>query len=293
MLNVLAGDKLLVKTAEIIKEICRTDDIVVRLGGDEFIIILPKTSSQAAEILADRIKRELNKHTVESINISISFGHASKTRDDISIEKIFIEAENLMYQKKLLESPSIRGFAIDIILNAVFEIDPRIKTHSDNVSLCAARIATAMKLSQSEINEIKAAAILHDIGKIVTPVSILTKKGKLTDMEMEEMKKHPERGYRILSSGPNMGNIAKYCLHHHERYDGTGYPSGLSKEEIPLQARIISLADSYDAMISDRDYQKYLTKNEAVQKIKDGMGTQFDPIIAKIFIEEVLEKSGD
>ena len=146
---------------------------------------------------------------------------------------------------------------------------------------------------KTEIQEIKTAALLHDIGKIVTPVSILTKHGKLTKDEMNEMKKHPERGYRILSSGPNMENISKYCLHHHERYDGKGYPNGLSKDEIPLQARIISLADAYDAMISERTYKDCLTETEAILEIKNNIGTQFDPKISKVFIEEVLEKSED
>ncbi len=90
-----------------------------------------------------------------------------------------------------------------------------------------------------------------------------------------------------------MENISKYCLHHHERYDGTGYPNGLSKEEIPLQSRIISLADAYDAMVSERTYKDSLTTKEAIEEIKRNMGTQFDPEIAKIYIEEVLEKIKD
>jgi len=289
----LSGDELLKTTAQVLRQVCRRDDILVRLGGDEFMIILPKTDSKETNDLIVRIKKELENHKVESIAISISFGQASITSEDQSIEKVFILAENAMYQNKLLESPSIRGFAIDVILNTVFEIDPTIKTHSENVSICATKIATAMKLSQIEILEIKTAALLHDIGKIVTPVSILRKEGKLTTEEMNEIKKHPERGYRILSSGPSMENISKYCLHHHERYDGTGYPNGLSKEEIPLQSRIISLADAYDAMVSERTYKDALTTKEAIEEIKRNMGTQFDPKIAKTFIKEVLEKLKD
>ncbi len=196
-----------------------------------------------------------------------------------------------MYQNKLLESPSIRGFAIDIILNTIFEIDPKTKVHSENVASYATKLAVAMKLPQTEIMEIKTAALLHDIGKIATPVSILNKEGKLTNEEYEEIKKHSERGYRILSSGPNMENIAKYCLHHHEYYDGNGYPNRLLKEEIPLQSRIISIADSYDAMVSERSYKDTLTKQEAIDEIIRCSGTQFDPDIADIFIKKVLLKS--
>ena len=286
----LKGDELLKITATVMKNVCRKDDIIARLGGDEFMIILPKTDMTQAGLLVERIKEELKNHKIESLDISISFGFASITSEDQKIEKVFTIAENAMYQNKLLESPSIRGVAIDMILKTIFEIEPTIKSHSDNVSACAEEIAKAMKLSQFEIQEIKTAGLLHDIGKIVTPVSILTKHGKLSYDEYEEIKKHPERGYRILSSGPNMENIAKCCLHHHECYDGSGYPNGLAKEEIPLQSRIISIADAYDAMVSERNYKDVLTKNQAIQEIKDNAGTQFDPNIAKLFIEEILEK---
>ena len=287
----LIGDNLLKTTANVFKNACRTDDIIVRLGGDEFLIVLPSTNLKQAENLADRIKNKLQTHKIEGIGISISFGYASLTLENQSIERVFIAAENAMYQNKLLESPSIRGFALDIILNTIFEIDPKTKIHSENVATYATQIAVAMKLPQTQIMEIKTAALLHDIGKIATPVSILNKTGKLTDEEYEEVKKHSERGYRILSSGPNMENIAIYCLHHHEYYDGNGYPNKLSKEEIPMQSRIISIADSYDAMVSKRSYKKSLTKQEAIEEIKRCSGTQFDPVIADIFIKKVLLKS--
>ncbi len=287
----LVGDNLLKTTANILKQICRDDDIISRLGGDEFLIILPNTTLTEADKLAERIKHELQTHKIESIGISISFGYASLTAENDSVEKVFIAAENAMYQNKLLESPSIRGFAIDVILNAIFEIDPKTKVHSENVANYATKIAVAMELPQTEILEIKTAALLHDIGKIATPVSILNKDGKLTAKEFEEIKKHSERGYRILSSGPNMEAVATYCLHHHERIDGLGYPNGLSGTAIPLQSRIISLADAYDAMISERSYKKTLTKSEAIEEISRNIGTQFDEKVANVFINKVLLKS--
>ncbi len=284
----LAGDELLKTTANIIKNACRQDDIISRLGGDEFIIILPNTSQKTTEDIVKRIKEDMKNHSIESIELSVSFGFSSITSELQEVENVFTEAENAMYQNKLFESPSIRGYAIDIILNTLFEIDPETKIHSERVSLCATRLAEAMGLSQLEIQEVKTAALLHDIGKIATPVSILNKEGKLTEEEMNEIKKHPEKGFRILCSGPNMENIAKYCLHHHERYDGKGYPNGLSKENIPLQSRIICLADAYDAMISERTYKKRLTKEETILEIKNNMGTQFDPELATIYIEKIL-----
>ncbi len=287
----LVGDSLLKTTANVLKTTCRNDDIITRLGGDEFLIVLPSTTSEQANSLANRIKNALKNHQIEGIAISISFGYASLTKENNSIEKVFIAAENAMYQNKLLESPSIRGFAIDVILNTIFEIDPKTKLHSENVASYATKIAVALKLPQTEIMEIKTAALLHDIGKIATPVTILNKQGKLSKAEYTEVKKHSERGYRILSSGPNMETIATYCLHHHERYDGLGYPNGLKGKAIPLQSRIISLADAYDAMTSERSYKDPLTKEAAIEEIRSNMGTQFDPEIAKLFVNEVLLKS--
>ncbi len=287
----LVGDDLLKTTARVLKETCRDDDIITRLGGDEFLIILPNTTSSQANNLAKRITANLTEHKIKGIGISISFGYASLTSENNSVEKVFIAAENAMYQKKLLESPSIRGFAIDVILKAIFEINSETEIHSKTVANYAAKIAAAMNLPQAEIVEIKTAALLHDIGKIATPVSIFSKKGKLTETEYEEVKKHPERGYRILSSGPNMKEIATSCLHHHERWDGLGYPNSLKGKDIPVQSRIISLADAYDAMISKRTYKTALTKEEAIEEIKRNMGTQFDPEIAKVFINKVLLKS--
>jgi len=125
---------------------------------------------------------------------------------------------------------------------------------------------------------------LHDIGKIAIDDSILNKPGKLTDKEWESIKKHPEIGYRILSATPEYSEIAQDILSHHERYDGNGYPRGLKGDEIPIRARVISIADAFDAMISDRPYRKAMTSFEAIEEIKRNTGSQFDPEVSNIFV---------
>jgi len=132
--------------------------------------------------------------------------------------------------------------------------------------------------------------MLHDIGKIGIDDKILNKPGKLTEEEWAIMKRHPEIGYRIARASHKLARIADYILTHHERWDGAGYPKGLKGEDIPLLSRILAVADAYDAMTEDRVYRKAMSKEQAVEEIRRNAGTQFDPLIANIFIETILEE---
>ena len=145
-------------------------------------------------------------------------------------------------------------------------------------------IGEKMGLSQSSMDELELFSMLHDIGKIGIDDRILNKPGGLTPDEWEIMKKHPEIGFLITMSSPDIASISEYVLTHHERWDGTGYPLGLSGEEIPLLARILAVADAFDAMTSDRVYRKALSKEAAVEEIGKNAGTQFDPQIAALFM---------
>ncbi|HZK71827.1 MAG TPA: HD-GYP domain-containing protein, partial [Clostridia bacterium] len=149
-------------------------------------------------------------------------------------------------------------------------------------------IGKKLKLSDDNIFELELATTLHDIGKMSIDQQILMKPGKLTEEEWGEIKKHPETGYRIAQSTSELMSISEYILSHHERWDGKGYPQGLKGEEIPLIARIINVVDSYDAMTSKRTYGKELNKEEAIIEMRNCAGTQFDPELIEIFIEEVL-----
>ncbi len=147
------------------------------------------------------------------------------------------------------------------------------------------KLAQYAKMNRQKTQEIKTAGILHDIGKIIVPTEILSKKGRLTDQEFEEMRKHPEIGFRILKAARNMSDIAEIVLSHHERWDGKGYPRGISEKEIPLASRIIAIADSFDAMSNDRTYKNKISYPEAIEEIKRCSGTQFDPELVEIFVE--------
>jgi HD-GYP domain-containing protein (c-di-GMP phosphodiesterase class II) len=146
-----------------------------------------------------------------------------------------------------------------------------------------------MNLTKDHMDELKLAGLLHDIGKISIPDRILTKPGKLDQDEWEIMKKHTIYGYNILRAADEYSNLALYALTHHEKYDGTGYPKGLSKDEIPLFSRIISVIDAYEAMTADRPYRKAPGKEFAVQELIRCKNTQFDPHIVDLFLSEVLK----
>lgn len=284
------GDELLQKVANVLVKGCRMGDVIARLGGDEFLIILPKTDAREAEKTIERIRELLVNEKAGSIGISISFGYDTKNAQTENILDILKNSEDHMYRNKLSESSSIRSKTIDLIMNTLFEKSNREMQHSKRVSTICESIAVKMSFDKDVINQIRLAGLMHDIGKIGIEEKILNKPDILTPDEWNEMQRHAEIGYRILSSSNEFSEIAGYVLEHQEKWDGNGYPRGLKGERISIQARIIAIADAFDAMTVDRPYRKALSVEEAVKEIERYSGAQFDPEIAKLFIEKVLKK---
>lgn len=293
-----AGDELLKAVGNNITNGCRKGDIVARISGDEFVIILPETDERDAEEVVNRLK-ELNANTkledkkLSNIEISVSFGIGTKHTMDISTSEIFKMSEDNMYKNKLFEGPSMRSKTIDTIISALYELSKNEEEHSQRVSKMAQELCKSLGMKEDMLKKVEKVGLLHDIGKIAVNKSVLDKPGVLSEAEWEEMKKHPEIGYRILSTVTELSEIAEYTLSHHERYDGQGYPKGLKGEEIPLISRIIAIVDSYDAMASDRVYRKALPRDKIVKEFKKNAGTQFDPYLVRVFIEDVLKVQWD
>jgi diguanylate cyclase len=286
----LAGDKLLREAANILRNCLRHDEIICRYGGDEFIIIFPNTGYEDMKIIVNRINELIKKSEIKNGVLSITFGWETKRNDSEDIFTVLKKAEDNMYEKKLLEAPSVRSSTIQTIIKTLYEKNKREERHSKRVSELCVKIGKEMNLSEQQISELKTAGLLHDIGKIVLLDSVLDKKDKLEYCEWDEIKRHPEIGYRILSSVSYMSQIAKDVLSHHERWDGKGYPNGLKGEAIPVMARIIAVADAYDAMTNERPYRKTLSDEAAAKEIINNSGKQFDPNIAKIFLDGILKK---
>lgn len=283
-----AGDQLLKKVAEAMKEECRADEIIARIGGDEFVIILPKIDSKQAEIIAKRISARIAREKVNSLALSVSFGWGTKKEPEQNIEAVFKSAEDYLYRRKLSESTSMRSNVLELIMQTLFEKDGGKEEHAERVSVWCEKTGIALMLDQVSISELRTVGLMHDIGNIAIDARILNKQDALTDDEWSEIKRHPEIGFRILSSVNELAPLAEIILAHHERWDGAGYPRGLKGGEIPLKARILAVADAYDAMTSERSYRKAMSEDAAVEEIRRNAGTQFDPVIAKLFIEQVL-----
>ena len=282
------GDELLKKAAEVIKKGCRSDDIIARIGGDEFAIILPNANESEAERIVKRIREEALEVRFDKAVFSISFGYATKHTEQEYIKDVLSEAENYMYKRKMYESQSIRNKTIDVIMNALFEKSAREMLHSKRVSVISSAIATELGFQKHEINKIRMSGLVHDIGKIGIDEKILNKPQRLAQNEWLEMKKHSDAGWRILASANEFSELANFVLSHHEWWNGSGYPKGRKGEEIPVEARIIAVADAYDAMTSQRAYGIPLSKKEAIMELLSYSGTQFDPKIVEVFINKVL-----
>lgn len=280
-----AGDKLLVSASKVILDACRKTDLVARIGGDEFVIVMPKTDRLTAEKIVDNINKEAKNVQIESIELSISFGFKTKNNDNEDIQEIYRSAEDSMYRVKLIEIPSMRSSAIETILNTLYEKDKSSEIHSRTVSDISEKLAIAAGMDRQDVNVVKTAGLLHDIGKIIIPISIITKQGKLTAEEYDLIKGHPEIGFRILNSTHDLRIISNIVLNHHERWDGLGYPRGITADNIPIQSRIISIADAFDAMTSERTYRDIFTYEHALNEIKNNSGTQFDPELVKVFVD--------
>ncbi len=281
----LVGDELLKRVSNVIKEECRADDIISRIGGDEFVVLLPNTTAEETSLIMQRVYSAISEERLQGLIISVSVGWDTKSKIEQSTQDVFIRAEEHMYRKKLTESQSMRNKTIQVILKTLNEKSEREKIHSEKVSVISKRIGEAMNLSHDVLNEIEIAGLMHDIGKISVSEAVLNKPDRLTESDYEEIKRHPESGYQILKSVDSYSFLAEYALSHHERWDGEGYPRGLKGEEIPLIARIISVADAFEAMTSERPYRKAMSEEEAYAELKKHAGTQFDPVIVERWLQ--------
>lgn len=281
-----AGDTLLKRIAAIIKYSARPGDLIARWGGDEFIILLPNCSEEEVYQVMNNIKRECAQDQGENpVKLSISLGHAIKYDVTDEIREILALGENRMYQQKLMETTSFRNAIIASLKESLRERNFETEKHAQRLKELSWQLGQALGLSENQLNELALLAALHDIGKLGIPDHILLKPGPLTDSEWTIMKRHPEIGYRITSSSPELIHIAEAILAHHERWDGKGYPREIAGEDIPLLARIIAIVDAFDAMTNDRPYKKKISEAAAIKELKRCSGTQFDPKLVKVFLD--------
>ncbi|MFA7126265.1 MAG: HD domain-containing phosphohydrolase [Bacilli bacterium] len=287
------GDQYIQKMVEIIRKQVGHEGIIGRMGGDDFAILLPNTSREDAyglfKAIQEAVKRynQLKESYVPDLSISLGF---ETKGDHLSLfQDIVKNAELYMSRRKLLERSSSHSAILTSIKKTMFERSQETEEHAERMAQLSIRLGALLQLSQSQLDLLNVLAMLHDIGKVGIDDQILKKAGPLTEEEWMQMKKHPEIGYRICLTSPELSSIAEFVLTHHERWDGKGYPRGLKELEIPVLSRILSIVDAYDAMTHDRSYRKAIEKQAALEEIRKNAQTQFDPTIAKAFVE-MMEK---
>lgn len=305
------GDLVLKSVVNKVKSILPSDEYLFRLGGDEFLIFLINYTLGDVINLSNDIKENFNSFGIETAlgniyPVKISMGIASYPERTIHAEKLLENAYTALNYSKNTGKDNVKVFRnvfddIHDVIENEYDLELAVKTilltlnakdnythgHSIRVSDYVFRIGIIMGLSISEARKLKIAALIHDLGKINVASEILNKEGSLNDDEFSTIKKHVNFGSELVERIPYMENFKEVILHHHERYDGSGYPSGLKGDEIPLYSRIISLADSYDAMLSTRPYRKAMDKEMVIEEIENCSGRQFDPEISKIFIKAI------
>lgn len=287
------GDELLRFAAGVLKEAVPSGEVTVaRIGGDEFVVLLPGVTGEEAELVLERIEALVEQHEANSTDIplSISLGAASTTKPGEPLSSIYQQADNNMYRNKLKRSAKVRSSLVRTLVTMLAERDFINQGHAHRLQELVSMLGKAINLPSHDLKNLLLLAQVHDIGKVGMPESILLKPGKLNAKEWEIVKRHCEIGYRLASSTPELTPVAELILHHHEWWNGEGYPQGLKGEEIHILSRILAIADAYDAMVSGRPYRAPRSPQEALKELQKFKGIQFDPSLVDIFVELMSKK---
>ena len=286
------GDSLLVRAAEMIKSCFREEDVVARIGGDEFAVLMRGATTEAMDKAVARIQSQIAgmESVAHRIPLSLSLGYAFSVKTDISMRDLFREADNNMYREKLHRSQSTRSAIVQTVMSLLEARDYITEGHADRLQAMVTRLARAVGVPEKRMTDLRLFAQFHDLGKVGIPDRILMKPGALSEEEMAEMRRHSEIGHRIAQSSSDLMPVADWVLKHQEWWNGKGYPLGISGEGIPVECRILSIADAFDAMTSDRPYRKAISHAAAVDELRRCAGTQFDPSLVEVFIQSLEQE---
>ncbi len=281
-----AGDQCLKTVGAELLNHFRATDVVARIGGDEFAVIMKDTTVEAIRTIRANLKNSLKAvaYGDSVLPVSLSLGYSWSDDSGMGINTLYKEADDYMYRQKLHQRQSVRSEIVNVLLKMMEARDFNTEGHGERLQRLAGDLAERIGLKEQDINDIRLFAQFHDIGKVGIADSLLFKPGKLTPVEFEEMKRHSEIGFRIANSIPDLLHIADWIYRHHEWWNGCGYPLGLKGEGIPAACRILSIVDAYDAMTSDRPYRRALPMAAALKELKRCAGTQFDPEFVEFFI---------
>lgn len=285
------GDMLLQAMVSVVGKCLAPEHFLARVGGDELAIILPNSSAAEVEEVCTAIETRVTAYNLQfpALPLSVSQGYAL-SETVTPLKALFERADTVMNRKKLTHRHSTRSSLVQTMMKALESRDYITEGHADRLQDLVTALAKGLSLCASTITELRLLAQFHDIGKIGVPDRILFKPDKLTPDEMKEMRLHSEIGARIAEASPDLAPIADWILRHHEWWNGAGYPLGLRGEEIPIECRILSIADAYDAMTNNRPYRRAMSHEAAVKELWRSAGEQFDPHLVPLFTA-LLEQS--
>jgi diguanylate cyclase (GGDEF)-like protein len=275
----LAGDALLTRLGRALRTAVAPAGAAYRLGGDEFCVIAPAAHRTEFELAAIDALCERG----EGFDVTASFGAVLVDEEAADASEALRIADQRMYAQKTVGPTSASQQSTAVLMRALAERHPELGDHTDTVAQLSEAVGWALGLARDDVDQIRSAAALHDIGKVAIPDAILSKPGPLDEEEWAFMKRHTLIGERIISAAPALTAVARLVRSSHERWDGAGYPDGLAGADIPLGARIIAVCDAYDAMVADRPYRPARTSAEAIAELRSCSGTQFDPDVVVAF----------
>jgi len=289
------GDRLLKAYGRVLKRVFRRSDVVARIGGDEFAVALARTPLDVAEQRCRDLEGQVARYNKRNprLPLSVSFGLAVAEDETQSLASTVIAADKSMYGDKNQRTAGAAQRIVRALVSAVAQKDHVPPGHVTGVTKLARRMGEVLKLNEAELAKLLLLVEMHDVGLVGVARKILHKRERLNRAELEQVQQHAMIGYRIARSSPDLAPIADLILHHHEWYNGEGYPMGLAGEEIPVACRIMAIVDAYDAMTNDRPYRAAMSHERALQELRFFAGIQFDPELTEVFIDMIADGRDD